>query len=81
MNTYSAREDADYDWCGEESGYRGHSHVVVCESDDGRVGYAYGNAPSFDADDVIELCMEAEDNLENRERDWDVEAKDRRDEQ
>ncbi len=63
MNTYSAKEDADYSWEGEEDGWRGHSHVVICEAPDGRVGRAYGNGVDFEPWEIEELCADAEDNL------------------
>ena len=63
MNTYSASHEPDYDWCGEESGYRGHSHIVTCESPDGRTGRAYANGDNFEAWEIEELCEEAEENL------------------
>ncbi len=61
MNTYSAREDADYSY--DDGRWSGHSHVVVCEAPDGRIGRAYGNGVYFEPWEVEELCMDAEENL------------------
>ena len=55
--------------------------MVVCRSPDGRVGYRrqrWYMPETDDAEDVLEWCQDAEDNLSLPERDWMAEAKMRR---
>lgn len=82
---YRGMEDADYSWEGEEDGYRGHSHCVIAESEDGRmIGYKYVNFSwEYDApemEDIVDWCEEAVENMvPAREPSFNVEDRDEND--
>lgn len=65
--TYEARYEPDYSWEGEETGYRGHSHIVKVTDENGKEGRCYVNIDTdhekIYAEDVLMWCEEAEAEL------------------